>query len=181
MEEQGLMGIKPPTNETNMPPEGHYPNDPDFNGTPYEDVEDGTWTRHGPGIFTFEPSEADLQHMPGTELPDWFMANEPKGMTLLMPDGQEYEGTLSHEELGIGGLAPSPMDEELPPMDEEPDGDELPPMDEEPDGDELPPMDEEPSALSQDPSSKLPAPGGPNSWMNKPSAENKAPIPTKHY
>ena len=54
------------------------------------------------------------------------------------------------------------MDEELPPMDEEPDGDELPPMDEAP-------------------SSKLPAPGGPSSWMNKPSAENKVPIPTKHY
>lgn len=173
MADQGLMGIKTPTHETNAPPEGHYPKDPDFNGTPYEDVEDGTWTRHGPGIFTFEPSEADLQHMPGNELPDWFMANEPKGMTLLMPDGREYEGTLSHEDLGIGGVEPDGDEtgvQPLPPLGQEPSpkgmdevGSTLPPTG-------IPPMEQQKSA-----------PGGPNSWMNKPSAESKAPVPSKHY
>ena len=164
MADQGLLGVKAPTNKTNAPPEGHYPNDPDFNGTPFEDSEDGTWTRHGPGIFTFEPSADDLLHMPDMELPNWFMANEPKGMTLLMPDGQTYEGTLSHEDLGIGTPNEEIAEGELPPMDEE-----------------LPPMDGETSALPQDPGSKLPAPGGSNSWMNKKSGESNVPIPKKQY
>lgn len=174
-ENQGLLGI-PPAPPQSAPPSspgfdsGKDPFHPTFSsGSPAhaddstgEMVTGGTWEQLSPGHFVFTPSELNLRHHPGMELPNWFIQHEPVGTMLMMPDGQMYRGTVSYDELGLG-------DQGAEDLEHSPESQELSPLDE-----ELSPLDEE---LGTEPKGP-----GPDNWMNKPgNSEHKVAIPTKHY
>ncbi len=174
MEEQGLLGVKPPmTNNFDAPPaeqEGGMQSDYNVSA-PESRLSGGEWERFAPGQFAYHPSPEDLA-MP--DLIEHFAEIEVVGNLLVISMDEIYEGGIAHDVDNDGqmdaathaGPAPDYAETETDP-EYEPEA--------EPDG------DEEPGALRQDPGSKLPAPGGPNSWMNKRSAEHDVPIPKKQY
>jgi hypothetical protein len=151
-----------PPEQDDMSPEqgGGIQSDHDV-AAPLSMLSGGEWERFAPGQFAYHPSPEDLA-MP--DLIEHFAQIEVVGNLLVISPDEIYEGGIAHDVDNDGRVDTATHTGPAP--------DEAEP---EPDG------DEEPSALPQDPGSKLPAPGGPNSWMNKKSGESNVPIPKQQY
>ena len=127
---QGLLDIpmKP-----SMPGEAPVPTAPppsteplikgkEYNAPPSQ-LSGGTWERLSPGQFMYHPSEEDLA-LP--DLPGHFAEIEVVGDSLLMPNGDLYEGGIEHDIDGDGTMdAPTHFGSKKEGGEEpEPDGDE---------------------------------------------------------